>query len=96
MHGNTCARYTALARQRDAIDKELDALKGIIFEDMSSDGLGTYDYKGSKFTIMKRAKWVYTEAIVALEEMLSQAREDERDRGTARVEEVETLRVQIN
>lgn len=94
MDTNLYELYALLTGERDKIEKKLDGLKLLIIEDMAKNGKGSVTKPFGTFSIRKTAKYEYSDEIEALEDMLGQAKEDERDRGIAKVTEVETLRFQ--
>lgn len=86
--------YAELSRQKAHIEAKLDELKPLIMADMEKNKVDSFAQPFGTFSVRSTATYKYSEGITALEDMLSQAKEGERDSGKAQVEEKASLRFQ--
>lgn len=87
-------RYLELTNQIQVLEEEKSTLGESIFNELKTDGLDKLQSEFGTFSLVKTAKYTFSEAVKALEDHLKKAKEEEKEKNIALVEEKETLRFQ--
>lgn len=94
MQDQLLAKYHELTLQIEALEEQKSALSMEIQSALKTDGLEKLQCPFGTFSLVKTAKYTFTDAVKALEDQAKALKEEEKTSGKATVEEKETLRFQ--